>query len=137
MKKQKTAVRITVGVSVPAALFLCVFLFLKFKSPPCFFYGATGLYCIGCGAGRALDSLFHLKILDALQYNLLFTLSLPYAALLLIKWYFSIILGKEIMKPIKISDKGAIIYAVILGAFFILRNIPYPPFNNLSPDVFL
>ena len=137
MKKQKTAVRIIVGISVPAVLFLSVLFFIKFKSPPCLFHGATGLYCIGCGAGRALDALFHLKILDALQYNLIFTLSLPLFALYLIKWYFSVVTGKEIMKPIQITDKGAIIYAVILGLFFVLRNIPVAPFNYLSPDVFL
>ena len=137
MKKQTTAVRIIAGISVPAALFLSVLFFIRFKSPPCLFHEATGLYCIGCGAGRALDSLLHLKILDALQYNLLFTLSLPLAAVFIIKWYFSVVIGREIMKPVKITDRGAIIYAVILGIFFVLRNIPIAPFNYLSPDVFL
>ena len=137
MKKPKTAVRVLVGITVPAALFLSVFLFLKFKSPPCFFHGATGLYCPGCGAGRALDALFHLKFGDALQYNLLFTLSLPLAAVFFIKWYISVVSGREIMKFLQITGTGAIIYAVLIGVFFILRNIPAAPFNYLSPDVFL
>lgn len=137
MKKTGRAVRVITGTAVPAALFLFVFLFLKFGSPPCLFHGATGLYCPGCGAGRALDALFHLKITDALQYNLLFTLSLPLAVLFLVKWYISVVSGKEIMKKIRITEKGAVIYAVTIGAFLIARNLPFPPFHYLSPDIFL
>ena len=137
MKKAGKAARVIIGISVPAALFLFIFLFLKFGSPPCLFHTATGLYCPGCGAGRALDALFHLRITDALQYNLLFTLSLPLAALFLIKWYISVVSGREVMKRVKITGVGAVIYAVIIGVFLIARNLPIPPFCYLSPDIFL
>ena len=137
MKKMKTAARVIIGISVPAALFLSVFLFLKFKSPACLFHSVTGLYCPGCGAGRALDALFHLKIGDALQSNLLFTLSLPLGAAFLVKWYVSVVSGREVMKFLQITGTGAIIYAVITGVFFVARNVPAAPFKYLSPDVFL
>ena len=110
---------------------------MKFGSPPCLFHTATGLYCPGCGAGRALDALFHLRITDALQYNLLFTLSLPLAALFLIKWYISVVSGREVMRFVRITGVGAVIYAVIIGVFLIARNLPIPPFCYLSPDIFL
>lgn len=137
MKKQRLSLRILVGIAVPAALLLGAAFFLRFGSPPCIFHALTGIYCPGCGAGRALRALTELRITDALQYNVFFTLSLPLAAVLLIKWYISFVSGREIWKKIRITDRGAIIYASVMLAFFILRNIPVVPFSYLSPDTFL
>lgn len=137
MKKPKKAVRTAVGVSAPLVLAALIFVFIKFGSPPCLFHSATGFYCPGCGAGRALKALLELRITDALQYNVFFTLSLPLAALFLIKLYVWFVFDKEIMKRLKITDKGAVIYAALLGLFFVLRNVPVKPFSYLCPDVFL
>ena len=137
MKKPGKALRITVGAALPLVIAALIFVFIRFGSPPCFFHKATGLYCPGCGAGRALKALLEFKITDALQYNLFFVLSLPLAAVFLVKFYVWFVFDKEIMKKLKITDKGAVIYASLLGAFFILRNVPAPPFWYLNPDVFL
>ena len=51
--------------------------------PKCPFLVLTGLECPGCGTQRALHSLLHLHIIDALRYNALLIFSLPYIALLL------------------------------------------------------
>jgi uncharacterized protein DUF2752 len=46
--------------------------------PRCPFYAVTHLLCPGCGATRALYSLLHGKFAEALHYNLLFTLLVPF-----------------------------------------------------------
>src|SRR5271163_1548576 len=45
--------------------------------PQCLLYHATGLYCAGCGATRALFALLHGRMLEALHDNALFVLALP------------------------------------------------------------
>ena len=137
MKKLPAAVRIAVGIAVPALLFSGIFIFIKYGSPPCFIHAMTGIYCPGCGAGRALRALLELRIGDALQYNLLFTLSIPLALLYLVKGYVSVIAGREVMKRVRITDRGAWICCGVIIAFLILRNIPVKPFSYLSPEVFL
>ncbi len=47
--------------------------------PKCPFLVLTGLECPGCGTQRALHSLLHLHIIDALRYNALLIFSLPYS----------------------------------------------------------
>ena len=137
MKKLPVAVRIAVGISVPVLIAAGIFVFIKYGSPPCLFHAMTGIYCPGCGAGRALRALLELRIGDALQYNLLFTLSIPLALLYLIKGYVSVIAGREVMKHVRITDRGAWICCGVIIAFLILRNIPVKPFSYLSPEVFL
>lgn len=51
--------------------------------PRCPFLTLTGWECPGCGSQRALHSLLHLHLADALRYNALLLLSIPYIALLL------------------------------------------------------
>jgi len=50
--------------------------------PRCPFYAATHLLCPGCGAMRALYSLLHGNVREALHYNAMFTLATP----VLIAW---------------------------------------------------
>ena len=42
----------------------------------CPFYRLTGLYCPGCGSGRAVRALLHGHLLQALSYNYLLDLLL-------------------------------------------------------------
>src|SRR6185436_12447207 len=46
--------------------------------PKCIFYSLTGLYCPGCGSQRAFSALLHGNILQAINFNLLFILMLPF-----------------------------------------------------------
>ncbi len=45
--------------------------------PQCLLYNATGIYCAGCGATRALYALLHGRLLVALHDNALFIAALP------------------------------------------------------------
>lgn len=46
--------------------------------PKCVFHSITGYDCPGCGTQRAIHSLLHGQLLNAIKYNLLFIVSLPY-----------------------------------------------------------
>lgn len=45
--------------------------------PKCPFLTLTGFTCPGCGSQRAIHSLLHLNVADAIKCNLLLVLSLP------------------------------------------------------------
>lgn len=51
--------------------------------PKCPFMMLTGLPCAGCGSQRAIHSLLHLRISDALHYNVLVVILLPVLAVLM------------------------------------------------------
>ncbi len=52
-------------------------------APRCLFHDLTGLHCPGCGSTRAAHALLHGRLGEALAFNLVFTLGLPLAALVL------------------------------------------------------
>ncbi|MBQ7421719.1 MAG: DUF2752 domain-containing protein [Prevotella sp.] len=51
--------------------------------PKCFFLSATGYKCAGCGLQRAIHSLLHFNVGQALHYNAFFVAFLPVLLLLL------------------------------------------------------
>ena len=64
--------RIMIGVSVPAMLvLLCIYEYQGGNGMECMFYRYTGLYCPGCGSGRAVNALFHGRFAEAVSYNIL------------------------------------------------------------------
>ncbi|MBR2042452.1 MAG: DUF2752 domain-containing protein [Oscillospiraceae bacterium] len=98
---------------------------------PCVFYKATGLYCSGCGASRALRSILHLEFYQAIRYNAVFTFALPFIAAYFSALIISFIrfgedrISRKIpMAPIWIFIAAAVLYGV-------LRNIPV--FDFLAP----
>ena len=99
---------------------------------PCLFYLLTGLYCPGCGAGRACYSLLHLRFKDALSYNPLMTLLIPliclYIMVRVIDW---MITGGNHVDG-KISVKLLVWILVLVFIYGALRNIPVFPFTLLA-----
>ena len=80
--------RVLFGLGVPAAALAGLWFLYRFGNPfPCVFHKLTGLYCPGCGAGRALSALLHLHLVDAIDYNVFFVMALPLAAYYLLKKY--------------------------------------------------
>ena len=54
----------------------------------CVWHDLTGTQCPACGFQRAVHSLSHGRILEALSYNYFFVISIPYAVLaILATWY--------------------------------------------------
>ena len=97
--------------------------------------GATGLYCPGCGAGRACYSILHLRFADAFCYNLLMTIMLPliglYIAVRAVDWVITG--GNHIDR--KISAKALLGLLVLILIYGILRNIPVFPFTLLARGI--
>ena len=131
----KTTLRILVGVGVPLALISLAFICLALgNTPPCLFYELTGLYCVGCGAGRAFISLLHGKIYAAFRFQPLMMLMLPIIAYYCLKQYIAFVFGRDILPfPTIRSRFVGIFVLVVIVAYWILRNIPVFPFNLLAP----
>jgi len=101
--------------------------------PKCYFHSFTGLNCPGCGSQRAIHDLLHLNIGGTIRNNFLF---LP--AMMLIIYHF----GHPVLNRkfnLRLPDifymklTPWIIFAVVI-IFWILRNLPWYPFNLLSPE---
>ena len=121
-----------------AAVFAAGALYLYFHDPyqyplPCIIKLLTGLYCPGCGAGRACFSILHGKFFDAFCYNPLLVILLPftggYIAARGIDW--AVTGGNHIDG--KISIKLLLAVLIIILIYGILRNIPIFPFSLLAP----
>ena len=100
--------------------------------PKCPFYTLTGFNCPGCGSQRALHAILHGDLTAAVNYNLLFVVSLPFIAA-----YF----GLKLRSIIKGGGMGLYLFdhpnapalAVLLVLiFWVVRNLPFAPFNFLA-----
>ena len=127
--------RLTVAIGVPlCAIALAVACLWLDNTPPCRFYDATGLYCIGCGTGRALLALLHGRIYAAFRYQPLLIVSLPFLVYYIAKVYLEFVFARRLLPFPKIRNNwfGVTVVAIFV-AFWILRNIPIPPFSYLAP----
>jgi Protein of unknown function (DUF2752) len=91
--------------------------------PQCPIYAALHLECPGCGATRALAALLHGRLSEALHYNALITLLLPFALTYGIVCYWRLLRNERYRWP---RFPTATIYAVATATllFSILRNLP-------------
>ncbi len=100
--------------------------------PRCTFNALTGYYCPGCGSQRAIHSLLHLDFTGVVHYNFLF---LP-AMLLIIYHYLHPLINKilkwKLPNIFYFKNTPWIILGVVV-VFWIARNIPVFPFNELAP----
>lgn len=144
----KLAVRIQQNKKMRIALVLCAgavcavgAFYLYHHNPhsyplPCIFYMMTGLYCPGCGAGRACYSILHLQFKDAFCYNPLMTILLPLIGLYItaraVDWMFTG--GNHVDRRISAKLLGWIL--AIVFVYGVLRNIPVFPFTLLAPGGF-
>ncbi|MEA4890867.1 MAG: DUF2752 domain-containing protein [Clostridiaceae bacterium] len=137
VKKLQGRLAIILGAPALAAVGILVLLWSDpIHGPgllPCFFHGLTGLYCIGCGATRALAALLHGDLAAALSYNLFMMIWLPWPAYALLGEWLRALAGRRIIPPIK--DTRPLLWALLVSAilFFILRNLPWYPWNWLAP----
>lgn len=131
---RKSIFRFVLGIGIPILVIIGVAYLFRFGNPfTCPVYKYTGLYCTGCGSGRASYDLLHCRIIDALDHNLLMVLWLPFIIYYLFKRYIKIIFNKDILPFVKFSPKAINTIIHILILFTILRNIPFYPFTILAP----
>lgn len=126
--------RAAAGIGIPAVAFGGLWFLYRFGSRvPCLFHLLTGLYCPGCGSGRALEALLRLDIGAALGYNVLFVIALPLMAYYLLKQYIVLVFCRDPLPLFNISSWGIVAVPILLAAFWVLRNIPVSPFTWLAP----
>lgn len=126
--------RIFIGIFVPVVFILLALFLYNYGSPfECVTFKFWGIYCTGCGAGRAGYDLVHLNILNALNHNALFTIFLPFIGYYLLKVYIKIVFRKDILPFFNISVKLGYTLVIVIVLFTITRNIPIFPFTLLAP----
>jgi hypothetical protein len=98
--------------------------------PPCLFHTLSGLYCAGCGVTRALHALLHGDLHLAIKMNPLLVISAPALALIVV----------SAIAPFPVALHGVTrflnngrLWATLVIAFTILRNVPSMPFQWLAP----
>ena len=124
--------RILIGIAVPVLLvLLCIYEYQGGSGMECMFYRFTGLYCPGCGSGRAVNALFHGRFAEAVSYNILLpVLGIP-CLFVLTHEYMRIVFPGLKLRPVNISQRTAEILTVVIVVFWILRNVP--AFDILAP----
>ena len=131
----KIWLRVAIGVGTPMALlFLALVCLYSGNTPPCVFYELTGLYCVGCGTGRSILSMLHGKFYAAFRFQPLLFIFLPLITYYSVKKYIAFVFGRDVLPFPKIQSRfvGIFILAIII-AYWILRNLPFFPFNLLAP----
>jgi hypothetical protein len=131
MKKRIAIVSAAALIAAAALLYLYLTAEGEGAGIPCMFHQLTGFYCSGCGSSRALRSALHLDFYQALRYNAVFTLALPFFAVYFGSLAASYIrFGKDRISG-KISMKIIYIFVAVALVYGILRNIP--AFSFLAP----
>lgn len=75
--------RVIAGIGLPLFVLIGAWVLYTFGNPLiCVFYKLTGLYCPGCGSGRASAALLHLDFAAAFKHNLLYVLLLPFMCII-------------------------------------------------------
>lgn len=99
---------------------------------PCLFYQLTGINCIGCGTTRALHALLHGDLAAAASYNIFMLVWLPLPAYTLLAEWLEALAGRRLLPPVRDWRWLMIALAASSVLFFILRNLPWAPFNWLA-----
>src|SRR5690606_10121696 len=102
-------------------------------SIPCPMYYISGFYCPGCGSQRAIHSLLHGDIHGAFRFNSLMVLTLPILiyglGITIANWIF----GTQYRAMLFYSKLFIFGYFGIAILYWVLRNLPFYPFNLLAP----
>ena len=124
--------RILTAVSAPVlAVLLVIYEKGGGTGALCGFHQLTGLYCPGCGSGRAVKALFEGQFSRIWSYNpLLPVLGIP-CLIVLAHEYLRIVFPALKLKPVRIPAVVMDAAVAVILLFWILRNIP--AFAFLAP----
>jgi hypothetical protein len=137
IKQQYKILLITATVPVLALLYFFADARYSNFFPRCPIYSLTGLLCPGCGSQRAISSLLHGDVMQAINYNVLLVMSLPlliYSAFVSLSNMFR---TKPIIQKIFYSTAFVKIVFVVVVLFGVFRNIPMYLFTMLAPSVII
>lgn len=123
--------RALVSILVPLSILLACRWLLNGGGLLCRFYELTGLYCPGCGSGRAALALLRGHMPEAFSHNaLLFVLGVP-CAVLLGREYLRFVFPGLSLKKIELPAWTARLSLGMIVVFWVLRNVP--GFEILAP----
>jgi hypothetical protein len=100
--------------------------------PRCLFHLATGFHCPGCGATRCVYALVHGDLPQALAYNLLLLLYLPYLAATAFNACWHAVVGRPAFCG-RLPSWAIMATAILLMVYWVVRNLPFAPFTFLAP----
>ena len=128
------------GLALAAAVAVPAGLAVLYRIPPtegsfyphCAFHSLTGLHCPGCGATRCLYALLHGNLAQAAAYNALFLALLP-LLLTWVGWMWGCALLGRPLPVLRIPPWVFRALLLLMIAFWIVRNLPFPPFTLLAP----
>jgi hypothetical protein len=102
--------------------------------PRCLLHQLTGWHCAGCGTARALHALLHGQIGQALGYNALLVLALPFLIVWgLVRWWNALLERNTPLWRPPVWSVAA--FAVLILAYSVVRNVPCYPFTLLAPPL--
>ena len=130
--KLKRWQRVAIGAGLPVGILAALFYIWSGRhGMRCVFYELTGLYCPGCGSGRALSSLLNGDWKGAFRHNMLFLpLGLP-AAVVFLHEYLRLVFPGLRLKPVSVPQGLAAGCCALIFLFWVLRNLPM--FSFLAP----
>ncbi|WP_422770766.1 DUF2752 domain-containing protein [Plantactinospora sp. WMMC1484] len=97
-------------------------------APTCFLKLTTGLDCPGCGGTRAFWYLLHGDLPAAARHHLLFVFAVPFLIYLYVAWAGRQLFGWR-LPQLEITPRAIGIFLAAWGAFSVLRNLPWAPFD--------
>jgi len=112
---------------ITAAVFFVTFLYFIDPNrytyyPLCTFKKITGYDCPGCGGIRGTYELLHLHFYNAYVLNPLVYISTP-LLLYTVIYFISLIFFQKQLPKVPINGVTVTIVAILIGLFWILRNI--------------
>ncbi len=105
--------------------------------PGCFFNRTTGWHCPGCGAMRCVHALLHLDFEQALAWNPLFVVLLPFVLIGFARMGYQMWTGRRLPALTWWPRWGSKALMWLFLAYWVIRNIPYEPFTLLAPHKIL
>lgn len=103
--------------------------------PKCIFHQSTGLHCPGCGLTRAVHSLLNGKFRQALAYNAVGLMLLPFIAFSMANSLWAWVSEERLPSQTPSRPRRWLPWflGTFLAAYWIARNLPFEPFIHLAP----
>jgi uncharacterized protein DUF2752 len=98
--------------------------------PVCPTKALLGIDCPGCGSARMLYSLMHGNVGAAARFNALGLVALVLLVWAYAAWTYGRLTGRRV-RGWQHHRWSATVTLVLVGAWFVVRNIPFAPFNAL------
>lgn len=99
--------------------------------PPCPTKAVLGINCPGCGSLRMIYSLLRGDVGAAVHYNVVALVTLPLFVMAFVTWTAGRWRGRTV-RSWQHWRWAPTVAIVVLGAWFVIRNIPVEPFRSLK-----